>query len=234
MSEADTPSDPATAALRMRASDADRDKVAKVLGEAFAEGRLRPDEYDERLAAVYQATTYAELLPVLTDLPVPPGTVQLPPGVAIAPASPAGAHPATPSAVNLPGMSGGSSDADTMAAVFGEFTRSGPWTATDQMNAIAIFGEGNIDFTQATLTSNEPVLTVVALFGEVTITIPPGMRVRSDVVAVLGSVNTPSHPPEVGPELTIKGAAIFGEVNVRHPKPPKEPKKRRGIKGADS
>lgn len=231
MSEADTPSDPANAALQMRASDADRDRVAKVLGDAFAEGRLRPDEYDDRLAAVYEATTYAELIPVLADLPVPPGTLEVPAGVGVAPVAP-------PAPTRLPGalggLSGASPDTDTMAAVFGDFKRLGPWTTSDQMNAIAVFGEGTIDFTQATLTSNEPVLTVVALFGQVTITVPPGMRVRSEVVAVLGSADLPANSPEAGPMLTIKGAAIFGEVQVRHPKPPKQRKWRRGIEGADS
>ncbi|HEX4787639.1 MAG TPA: DUF1707 domain-containing protein, partial [Actinospica sp.] len=33
----------------MRASDADRDHVAKLLGEALAEGRLDADEHAERV-----------------------------------------------------------------------------------------------------------------------------------------------------------------------------------------
>ncbi|WP_205719737.1 DUF1707 SHOCT-like domain-containing protein, partial [Actinomadura geliboluensis] len=53
----------------MRASDADRDEVADRLREALAEGRITPEEHAERIDAVYKAKTYAELAPVLSDLP---------------------------------------------------------------------------------------------------------------------------------------------------------------------
>src|SRR5215813_4027020 len=53
----------------MRASDADRERVAEVLRTAASEGRLHLDELDERLAAVYAARTYAELEPLTRDLP---------------------------------------------------------------------------------------------------------------------------------------------------------------------
>ena len=60
---------PGPDALRMLASDSDRAKYADFLGDAFAEGRLTRDEYDERLAAALAARTYGDLLPVLIDLP---------------------------------------------------------------------------------------------------------------------------------------------------------------------
>jgi len=41
----------------MRASDADRERVAKVLHEAMGEGRLTLAEVEERLQAVYAAKT---------------------------------------------------------------------------------------------------------------------------------------------------------------------------------
>ena len=53
----------------MRASDADRERVANVLREAAGDGRLTMDELDERLDAVYAAKTYAELEPITHDLP---------------------------------------------------------------------------------------------------------------------------------------------------------------------
>ncbi|TDD63364.1 DUF1707 SHOCT-like domain-containing protein, partial [Actinomadura rubrisoli] len=53
----------------MRASDADRDQVADRLREALAEGRITPEEHAERIDVVYNAKTYADLEPVLADLP---------------------------------------------------------------------------------------------------------------------------------------------------------------------
>jgi Domain of unknown function (DUF1707) len=52
----------------MRASDADRDIVLRTLGEAYAEGRIDRDEYDERADAVHSAKTLGELPAVLEDL----------------------------------------------------------------------------------------------------------------------------------------------------------------------
>jgi uncharacterized membrane protein len=39
----------------LRASDADRDRVADILREALAEGRLTADEHAERVDGVYRA-----------------------------------------------------------------------------------------------------------------------------------------------------------------------------------
>lgn len=53
----------------IRASDAERDQAAEVLRAAFAEGRLTPAEFEERLAAAYAAKTRAELRDLTGDLP---------------------------------------------------------------------------------------------------------------------------------------------------------------------
>ena len=63
----------------LRASDADREKYLDVLRDAYAEGRLTAEEYDERIEATYKARTYRELVPVLESLPVKPGAVPGPP-----------------------------------------------------------------------------------------------------------------------------------------------------------
>ena len=57
----------------MRASDADRDVVLRALSQAYAEGRLDPDELDERTTGVQGARTLGELPPYLSDL-VPAAT----------------------------------------------------------------------------------------------------------------------------------------------------------------
>lgn len=53
----------------MRAADADRERVLEVVRQAHAEGRLSTPEFYERLEAVYQAKTYAELDQLVADLP---------------------------------------------------------------------------------------------------------------------------------------------------------------------
>jgi hypothetical protein len=56
----------------LRASDADRERVARILGEHGAAGRLTPEELEQRLDAAYAARTHGELDRLLDDLPGPP------------------------------------------------------------------------------------------------------------------------------------------------------------------
>jgi hypothetical protein len=58
------PADP-----RIRASDEDRDRVAAMLREHHAVGRLTVDEFNERLDKAYAARTMGDLDELLTDLP---------------------------------------------------------------------------------------------------------------------------------------------------------------------
>jgi hypothetical protein len=60
------PRDPAVASLR--ASDADRNVVHCILTEAFADGRLDREEYDERTSEAMRARTLGELPPLVNDL----------------------------------------------------------------------------------------------------------------------------------------------------------------------
>jgi Domain of unknown function (DUF1707) len=56
---------------RIRVSDADRDHVTARLRDHFAQGRLTPDELDERLSAALSAKTVGDLRHVMADLPEP-------------------------------------------------------------------------------------------------------------------------------------------------------------------
>jgi len=60
---------------KLRAADADRDRVARFLNTAYAEGRLSKDEYDTRLDNALSARTYADLDQVVADLPAALATV---------------------------------------------------------------------------------------------------------------------------------------------------------------
>ncbi len=67
----------------LRASDADREQLVDVLKNAFTEGRLSQDEYNDRMERAYTAKTYGELRALVGDLPaqVPPHfTAYRPPG----------------------------------------------------------------------------------------------------------------------------------------------------------
>jgi hypothetical protein len=53
----------------VRAGDADRELAANALRRHYADGRLDPAEFDQRLDAIYEARTYGELDAAVADLP---------------------------------------------------------------------------------------------------------------------------------------------------------------------
>jgi len=56
----------------IRASDQERQSVVDVLRDAFTDGRLTLDEFEERMAAAYAAKTWTDLRQLTGDLPVEP------------------------------------------------------------------------------------------------------------------------------------------------------------------
>jgi Domain of unknown function (DUF1707) len=75
------------------ASDQERESVVAVLRDAFTDGRLTFEEFEERTAAAYAARTWADLRELTADLPAQPllGTVlnerpQASPAQAVTPA----------------------------------------------------------------------------------------------------------------------------------------------------
>lgn len=78
--------DPASS---MRCGDTDREKVVAALRDHYAEGRLTLEEFDERSDAAYAARTFADLQPLMADLPHAP--LQPPPAT-----QPEQKRPATP------------------------------------------------------------------------------------------------------------------------------------------
>jgi Domain of unknown function (DUF4190)/Domain of unknown function (DUF1707) len=77
----------------LRASDADREAVAERLRVASVEGRIEPDELEERLSHVYSARWVADLDRIVADVSPPPPPAPLAPPYA--PYPPAVVYPTT-------------------------------------------------------------------------------------------------------------------------------------------
>jgi hypothetical protein len=56
----------------LRASDGEREVVARTLRDHAAAGRLSPDELEQRLERAYTAQVRADLVPLVSDLPSAP------------------------------------------------------------------------------------------------------------------------------------------------------------------
>lgn len=82
---------------KMRASDAERQEVVERLRAALDEGRLKMDEYLERMGQASEAVTYGDLAPLYADLPEN-GSVARPGPVAPPSSARAAYPPAAPQA----------------------------------------------------------------------------------------------------------------------------------------
>lgn len=185
------------AEAELRASDADRDRIAEILREALAEGRLTHEEHAERIEAAYAARTMGELEPLVRDLPAYRGAAAPRP----APAPPADAGPAAAGAQNL-------------VAVFGGSVRKGRWRVGRRTNAFACFGGVEIDLTEAVFEQREIVINAVAVFGGVEIKVPENVTLRCDGMGVFGGFDVKTHEsadPDA-PVVRVTGLALFGGV----------------------
>jgi hypothetical protein len=192
----------------LRASDADRERVAEHLRDALAEGRLDMTEFEERLDAAYKARTYGELAPLTRDLPVP--------GVS-APVVNMTKQPEQGGgwAGRVVGGEGTSSWA---VAVMGGFERKGRWTVPKRFNCFAFWGGGNIDLREANFADREVEINCVAIMGGVDVTVPPGVEVVVRGVGIMGGFDhrEDGAPAEPGaPRVIVTGVAFWGGVGVR-------------------
>jgi hypothetical protein len=195
---------------RLRISDADRHKVAEVLREAAGEGRIDFAELDERLEATYAARTYADLVPITLDLPVP--------RAADLPAQPA-ASP-TPS----PFVSGGPAEERHLAVMSG-LERKGVWTVPARMTVTCFMGGADLDLRLARFAAREVVIVVNAVMGGADIKVNPQTHVIMEGTGIMGGYSGPSDKtaPELdadSPVVRIRGFALMGGVSVsRRPAP---------------
>jgi len=203
-------------ASKMRASNADREAVAKVLQTSLAEGRLTVDELQERLDIVYGSKTLAELEPVTRDLP---GHIALVPAN---PPVPAAQPPSLTKAV--PGSAlekvGGTPTSSVAIGILSGATRAGGWVVPRQFSALALMGGVDIDLTKAGFAEREVTITAVAIMGGIDITVPEGLTVIVNGFGFMGSFEDSAHVQGVpgGPVVRINGLALMGGVDVHRPK----------------
>lgn len=86
-------------------------------------------------------------------------------------------------------------------------------------DAVAVMGGCEINLSAAKITK-EAVIDVLAFWGGIDIRVPRGWRIENDVTAILGGIvdKTDRDVPAGAPILLIRGMAIMGGVEIKHPK----------------
>jgi hypothetical protein len=181
--------------VQLRASDADRERVAGLLGEALADGRLTVDEHRERIGVLYVTRTLDELAPLTADLGT--GRRDVEPRRSAAPVGPVARQVAILS----------SSVARPTGRVEG------------RMAAFAFLGDAGIDLTHASFGEDGVEITAQAILGAVNIVVPPDARVTMTGFPLVGVLSPTSEPgPADGPQVKVSAFALIGEVTIHRAK----------------
>ena len=195
----------------IRVGDRDRDAVAHLLQDAFAEGRLDDDEFDQRMRAALTATVSTELDVLTADLP---------------------ATSARPAAVG-PGASGPAASAPKpgrFAIAFkSSIRRGGRWRVPERFICIVYKGSGRLDLRAAELAGPVTTMAVTAYKSHIDVLVPPGVRVELDGFGVSkgwsAEEDLETRLPADAPVVHVRGIAYKGtiEVSTRPPGAPELP-----------
>ncbi len=193
--------------------DIDQEMAMEELRERYAHGTIDIDEFQRLISLVMVTTDPRELQAIIDQAPPDPA-----------------AHRAV-----VASRSGGLGASARRAvrpinAFFGEVDRSRHfWDLGEETEVNATFGEVRLDIRMARMSEGEHLLRLHALFGEITVIVPEGMRILVDSTARFGEVNVPGHSVEGisardeltfgagsgGISLRIEATATFGEVTIR-------------------
>ncbi|GHJ35385.1 DUF1707 domain-containing protein [Streptomyces sp. TS71-3] len=201
------PTAPAQPPAGLRASDADRDRVADILREALAQGRLTADEHAERVDGVYRAKTVGDLEPLVADLPQD-GAGGYEPSAPEA----SGPAPSRPTAGAIPSVAD-----DNLVAVLSSSMRRGRWRVGRRTHAYAIFGNVEIDLSEALFEYRQVVIKAISVFGNVEIRVPENISLRGSGGGVLGNfeVDTLDSTDPDAPVVFVDGIAVLGNIEAK-------------------
>ena len=178
----------------LRASDADRDRVVTMLGDALADGRLDPAEHDERVRSALAARTLGDLADLTTDL------------------APVSMQPVR--------VDGGR----VITGMLSTEVRGGRWVVPDSMTVSAVFGEVVVDFREAILQARHVVLYVTAIGGRVRLMVPEGVEVvmsRTGLGRFRGATTAMVSQDPGQPVIEIRAFSVAGDILVRTPPRPR-------------
>lgn len=178
------------AALAARPSLEAREAAVARLSAAFAHEVLSLDEFERRTTDAYRAASGTELAALVADLPATVGTN-----------GPSGALPEMPARV---------------AAAFSNVERGGAAVVPPRLEIRAVFGNVELDLGTARFGDGVTEISIQAVFGNVRILLPPGVRVQNHGAATLGSFvsRCTSGGAASNAQVLVTGRALFANVEL--------------------
>jgi hypothetical protein len=177
----------------VRASDADRDRVADVLCAAARDGRLTADEFDARLEAALSSRTLNELAVLTADLTGGPGRS----GAATAQAE----------------------DVMRISKHGGKVRRTGRWVVPPRLELRSSWCEVALDFTNAVITRDTVRIDMDVRGGSVILLVGPGTVVDADSLTVRHTHVAVGPSAEPGTPVVLRvhlaGRMCYGQIEAK-------------------
>jgi hypothetical protein len=204
MGEASLVTDPRN--LPARPVEQVRERVIDALSEHFARDHLSMDELERRMELVYAASTPQEVEALLDGLPA----------LATAP---------LPAAADEHGLA--PKLRESLVAIMSGVVRRGLWRIPRRLRAVAVMGGIELDLREAILTPGVTEIHAFVFMGGLVVRVPPGVRLETDGVAILGGFEDRIYEPgAAGPDapvVRVTGVAIMGGVDAQVLAPGAEP-----------
>src|SRR6266545_3138852 len=165
--------------------------------DAFADGRLTDDEFDQRARAALHARTTAELERLFIDLPATVSTTPTTPVPAARTKRP----------VHL------------TVGVLGDTWRRWRWQIAPRSAAVALLGGCRLDLRAATLTAPVTTITAVGVAGGIDVVVPPGVRVELNAYGLLCDAANRVPEQDLPADAPLVRVRLFGVLSAIETKP---------------
>ena len=184
---------------RLRIGDADREAVLALLQDAYAQGRIDIEEFEERQRRCVAAKYSEDLASIVSDLPDGQRWGLAAPAPVVAGA----VAPAT------------GSPKSAFALMSGKVIHLEP--GTPSMSSFAMWGGHEIILDEVMGPGVQFELALSSLMGGYTVFVPPGVAVRDDSVCIMAGVEVKKRARGDGSNgvLVLKGFHLMGGVTVK-------------------
>jgi hypothetical protein len=185
-----------------------REMTIQLLIDSFASDRLSVEDFESRLDRAHKARDLPSLEDLVSDLP------EKAEGQPITQAGPGLPSPARPEHIR---------ESQFLVSIMGGTERKGSWTPARTTRVLAVMGGTELDFREAHLPPGVTEVQILALCGGAEIIVPPGVRVDSSGIAIMGGFgHGPGASADASPDapvIRVGGFVLMGgvDIQVRHP-----------------
>jgi hypothetical protein len=177
----------------------ERENAVELLTHHFAQDDLSLEELEQRMERVYRATSVQALRDLTRDLP-------------------SEEKPTAPERRPAPVPAAFAPRQERIASFMGSTKRRGPWQVAPELKVVSVMSETHLDLTEAHFGPGVTEIKLRSLMAQVTIVLPPGVRVVFQPSTFMSEASDESdNPPPVGsgaPVIRITGPVVMTGLKV--------------------